>query len=119
MGNDIQQITRNTAYHNNLVPQKVRTDVRKYFFSKRVVNIWNQLLVEIKESRSLNIFKTSLLRKLQFWSNVTIILVPEDVSEDKKIFDAERVQDHNSEDFTEIPNMFLPGILGIPPQVNK
>ena len=65
VGNDIQRITRNTAYHNNLVPQRVRTDVRKYFFSNRVVKIWNQLPVEIKDSRSLNIFKTSL-RKLQF-----------------------------------------------------
>ena len=44
--------------------------------------------------------------------------MPGDV-EDKNIFDAERVQDHNSEDSTEIPNMFLPGILGIPLQVNK
>ena len=87
------------------------------FSPKRVVNIWNQLPVEIKESRSLNIFKTSL-RKLEFWSDVTIILVPGDV-EDKNIFDAERVLDHNSEDSTEIHNMFLPGIHGIPLQVNK
>ena len=57
--------------------------------------------------------------------------MPDDVSEDKNIFDAERlldaervldterVLDHNSEDSTEIPNMFLPGILGIQLQVNK
>jgi len=60
VGNDTQRITRSTAYHNNLVPQRVRTDVRKYFFSNRVVNTWNQLPLEVKESKSLNIFKTSL-----------------------------------------------------------
>jgi len=45
--------------------------------------------------------------------------VPGDVSEDMIIFDAEHVPDHNSVDSTEIPIMFLPGILGIPLQVKK
>ena len=44
-------------------PKRVRTDLRKFFFSYRIVNTWNQLPVELKESKSLNIFKISL-RKL-------------------------------------------------------
>ena len=42
----------------------------------------------------------------------------ERVLDTERVLDAERVLDHNSEDSTEIPNMFLPGIHGIPIQVN-
>ena len=40
-----------------LVPEKCRLDLRKYFFPNRVVRIWNDLPLEIRESQSINEFK--------------------------------------------------------------
>ena len=36
------------------------TDIRRNFFSNRVVSTWNFLPTELKKSRTLNIFKTGL-----------------------------------------------------------
>ena len=52
--------TRNTAYERNLVATRLLTEIRRNFFSNRVVPIWNALPVEVKEARSLNIFKRKL-----------------------------------------------------------
>ena len=35
-----------------------RTELRKNFFTQRVVNLWNSLPVEVVEATLLNIFKT-------------------------------------------------------------
>ena len=37
--------------------QQTTLDVRKYFFSNRVVNIWNELPSEIRYASSVNTFK--------------------------------------------------------------
>ena len=62
--NQIGQIahvqTRNTTYAGNLVSTRSSTDVRKYFYSNRVVPIWNALPPEVKDARSVNIFKSRL-----------------------------------------------------------
>ena len=62
--NEIGQIehipTRNTTYAGNLVQARSRTDVRKYFYSNRVVPIWNALPTEVKDARTVNIFKSRL-----------------------------------------------------------
>ena len=51
--------TRNTAY-NDLVASTSRMDLRKNFFSNRVINTWNTLPQDVKESKSLNIFRIRL-----------------------------------------------------------
>ena len=60
VGQTTHLATRNTSYAKNIVPNRSRTDVRQNFFSSRVVNSWNMLPTEVKESRNLNIFKTRL-----------------------------------------------------------
>ena len=52
--------TRNTAYEGNLVPTRSRTEIRRNFFSNRVVPVWNSLPTEVKESRSLTLFQAKL-----------------------------------------------------------
>ena len=60
VGADATRLTRHTAYHDNLISKRSRSDVRQNFFSNRVVPKWNKLPVEVKETRTLNIFRTLL-----------------------------------------------------------
>ena len=60
VGHDFKRQTRNTSYHKNLIPNRSRTDLRKNFFSNRVVNAWNNLPTDIKEAPSLTRFKSML-----------------------------------------------------------
>ena len=57
---DATRLTRHTAYHDNLIPKRSPTDVKKNFFSNRVVPKRNKLSVEVKEARTLNTFWTLL-----------------------------------------------------------
>ena len=54
------RLTRITSYSKNLVAVRSRTDIRKNFFSNRVVNLWNTLPTDIKDSRTVKIFKNKL-----------------------------------------------------------
>ena len=52
--------TRLTSHQYNIIPKRSRTDHRLHFFSNRVVNSWNALPAEVKDARSLKIFKSML-----------------------------------------------------------
>ena len=52
--------TRNSMGAYNLVKPKYRLDVRKHFWSQRVIDSWNQLPNEIKLRSSVSSFKTAL-----------------------------------------------------------
>ena len=54
------RITRNTSYNKNLVATYSSTDIRKNFFTNRVVSMWNSLPIDVKESRTLSMFKSRL-----------------------------------------------------------
>ena len=60
VGQEPQRLTRNTAYHGNLVATRSKIDIRSNFFTNRVVAKWNGLPIEVKDSRTLTIFKSKL-----------------------------------------------------------
>ena len=57
-GESVARETRQSSYPDNIVPSNVpRTDLRRNFFSQRVVKLWNELPGYVKESRNISIFK--------------------------------------------------------------
>lgn len=54
-----QRRARGAAHEHSLRASRVRLDVRKNFFSQRVVDDWNQIPDAIKDSVSVNSFKKS------------------------------------------------------------
>ena len=52
--------TRQSNYRNNLIQTSIpKTDIRKHFFSQRVIQDWNSIPESIKDSRSIKSFKNS------------------------------------------------------------
>jgi ribonucleases P/MRP protein subunit RPP40 len=49
--------TRNSSDDNNLVLKRCHTDIRKNFFSSRVITKWNELPSEVKNARTVKKFK--------------------------------------------------------------
>ena len=58
------QRTRATDAPMNLVQSRSNTDIRKNFFSQRVIYHWNSLPSELKRGRTVNVFKTNLHKLL-------------------------------------------------------
>jgi hypothetical protein len=56
--------TRLAADPLNIRTDPVRTDIRKHFFSKRVIADWNRISPEIKNSRNVHTFKEKFRRSL-------------------------------------------------------
>ena len=50
-----------TRWHNNkLVKKQSRLDVRKYSFSQRTINVWNNLSTDCVPASSVNMFKNKI-----------------------------------------------------------
>ena len=60
VGQEPQRLTRNTAYHGNLVAARSKTDIWSNSFTNRVIYKWNKLPSEVKDSRNFSIFKSKL-----------------------------------------------------------
>ena len=52
VGNDDARVTRTTSYNRNIHGNQSSTEVRRNFFSNRVVNSWNNLPSDVKDARS-------------------------------------------------------------------
>ena len=61
-GTGSRRNTRMTDYPRNIVAQRCKLDIRKYFFTNRVVEPWNDLPCEIKDAPNVNSFKHKLKR---------------------------------------------------------
>ena len=65
------QHTQLTRGHNlRLNKFRVKYDLRKYYFTSRIVNVWNSLSSFVVSADSVNCFKNRLDK---FWSNQDII----------------------------------------------
>ena len=62
VGNETLRTTRLNSYHLNLKKQKFRTEIRKNFFTNRVVDEWNKLPTSVKDSKTVNEFKTKIYK---------------------------------------------------------
>ena len=52
--------TRTRRHRFKLVKSRARLDIRKYFFSNRVIDYWNKLPEHVVEANSVNMFKNRL-----------------------------------------------------------
>ena len=57
VGNNPERETRLSSCPVNIVKKRSNLDLRKYFFSQRVINNWNSLPIEVKTSNTLYRFK--------------------------------------------------------------
>ena len=60
--------TRENLY--KLDTHRTKYDLRKYFFTNRIVNVWNSLPVTVAMSETVNQFKNRLDK---YWSNQDLI----------------------------------------------
>ena len=56
---------RTRGHSRKLVKNRCRLDLRKQFFSERVVSTWNGLGEDVVSAGSVNIFKKKLQRELE------------------------------------------------------
>ena len=64
VGDSPGRVTRATNDPLNIVSRNPRCDIRKKFFSQRVIEKWNELHSEIKNSRNVACFKSYITAKL-------------------------------------------------------
>ena len=62
MASEGERVTRQSADPLNIRPGAPRLDIRRYFYSQRVVDSWNSLPTEIKNSLSVTAFKNAYRR---------------------------------------------------------
>ena len=66
----MSQVSHTRGNTSKLQKNVFKCDIRKYFFTERVVNLWNSLPSLVVDASSLNCFKTQLDK---FWSNQDIV----------------------------------------------
>ncbi len=62
MASDSERVTRQSADPLNIRPGAPRLDKRRYFYSQRVVESWNNVPLDIKKSVSVTAFKNAYRR---------------------------------------------------------
>ena len=64
VGNDPPRVTRETSDPLNIVRKEGSLEIRRKFFSNRVVEHWNALGSDIKSARSIAAFKSGIQQYL-------------------------------------------------------
>ena len=64
VGENPARLTRNTSHPLNITSKNPRNEIRKNFFSNRVIEKWNMLPSDIKDSRNVSSFKRSIVQML-------------------------------------------------------
>ena len=64
VGNNPARITRDTSDPLNIIRQATRTEIRRHFFSNRVIQHWNDLPSNIKLVKSVSAFKSYVNKML-------------------------------------------------------
>jgi hypothetical protein len=62
MASDSERVTRQSADPLNIRPGTPRLDIRRYFYSQRIVESWNNVPLDIKKSVSVTAFKNAYRR---------------------------------------------------------
>jgi hypothetical protein len=62
MASDSEKVTRQSADPLSIRPGAPRLDIRRYFYSQRVVDSWNNVPHDIKKSVSVNAFNNAYRR---------------------------------------------------------
>ena len=58
----VSLVSRTRGHKWKLAKEKFHTDIRKYFFTQRVVNVWNSLPGHVVEAETLGVSKPGLMR---------------------------------------------------------
>ena len=54
------RVYKHTGHNYTLVKKQSRLDVRKYSFSQRTINVWNNLSADCVHASSVNMFKNKI-----------------------------------------------------------
>ena len=57
---EIKEIKITRGHHYTLVKKQSRLDFRKYSFSQRTLNVWNNLSTDCVHASSVNMFKNNI-----------------------------------------------------------
>ena len=60
IGNHAPRVTRSTGYQKNIIGNRSNTEIRRHFFSNRVVVQWYSLPESVKDSPTVQVFKNRL-----------------------------------------------------------
>jgi len=66
-------ITRGNKFKLVPVPQHCKYDLRKHYFTNRVVPIWNSLSNDVVMADNINLFKNHLDKLDKFWSSCEFV----------------------------------------------
>ena len=57
---EIKESEVTTGHNHTLVKKQSRLDIRKYSFSQRTINVWNNLSTDCVHASSVNMFKNKI-----------------------------------------------------------
>ena len=84
--------TATTGHNQKIYKKNSRTNIRKYSFSQRIVDMWNSLPKQVIETKTVNTFKRQLNNH---WKNLEIKFLPDVYRPEEETNLSRRVQGAN------------------------